>query len=82
MAESGPCACVRKDLVENQRGIEEEKDESSREEGGRKKEGEIGRIIREKEGRNEGKQTLLTAIAVTIMSGMGTRQKWSYFGGS
>lgn len=80
MAESGPCACVRKDLVENQRGIEEEKDESSREEG-RKKEGEIGRIIREKEGRNEGKQTLLTAIALT-MSGMGTRQKWSYFGGS
>lgn len=68
-------------MVENQRGIEEEKDESSREEGGRKKEGEIGRIIREKEGRNEGKQTLLTAIALT-MSGMGTRQKWSYFGGS
>lgn len=72
MAESGPCACVRKDLVENQRGIEEEKDESPREEGGRKEE-EIRRIIREKEGRNEGKQTLLTAIALTIMSGMGTR---------
>lgn len=42
-----------------------------REEG--RKEEEIRRIIREKEGRNEGKQTVLTAIALTIMSGMGTR---------
>lgn len=76
MAESGPCAWVRKDLVENQRGIEEEKDESSREdEGGKRKEGEIRRIIREKEGRNGGKQTRPTAIVLTIMSGMGTRQK-------
>lgn len=76
MAESGLCAWVRKDLVENQRGIEEEKDESERalekreeEEGRRNKENNKGKGGKKR----GGKQTLLTAIALTIMSGMGTR---------